>query len=587
MRNYQVNLVARLLVALLFILFGCAGPVQGPAVSTVEPTVGTATAEIAPTEASATETPATEATPWLVEAPGTSDAEEPVPLVVAVADTIEDPRFLDPTQTRPENQTSSMLLRSLYQTLVVYNPEAPMAVVPDLATEWKISEDGLNVTFTLQEGIHAANGNPITSEDVVFSIERLRQNESPLTYLAESIASVEAPDDLTVVMTLAYPDSTIITKLAASAFSILDRNVVEENAGDPLLWASQAGSGPYVIERWEPGNSVTLISNPAYPDAPRGFDPLMMVYVPEHERQAQLLQTGEVDVAMNLPIESITMFQGDPTITIQTEPTFDLVFLEANQNNEILRNARVLEAFRYAVNYDLIREQLGDERLGGRTVTPPSFVPRGFEEAQGEGVPYDTERANALLDEAGYPYQGEERFALTLTYPGFDRSINFELIAGIIQENLAEVGVRVALQGVNADRYLISDHELRLSALSPFYLNANQYLEFPSGGTIARRNNWDVPGQAELRDNAMKASDPTERQALFGEVKAQLNQDGIYTFVAQPGAILGYRADKINKFAYSPVYRYWNPCKNVNCDACASRDADDCPWKCSWCCGGC
>lgn len=586
MRNSQLNSVARWFVALLFILVGCAGPVQGPAGAPVEPTVETSTVEIAPIEASATATPATEATPWLVEAPGTSDAEEPVPLVVAVADTIEDPRWLDPIQARPENQSSSMLLRALYQTLVVYDPAAPMTVVPDLATSWEISEDGLNVTFTLQEGIRAANGNSITSEDVVYSIERLRQNESPLTYLAESIASVEAVDDLTVIMTLAYPDSTIVTKLAASAFSILERDVVEANVDDPLLWASQAGSGPYVIERWEPGNSVTLASNPAYPDAPRGFDPLTMLYIPEHERQAQLLQTGEVDVAMNLPIESITMFQDD--ITIQTEPTFDLVFLEANQNNEILRNARVLEAFRYAVDYDLIREQLGDERVGGRTVTPPSFIPLGFEEAQGEGIPYDTERANALLDEAGYLFnQDGERFALSLTYPGFDRSIEFTLIARIIQENLAAVGVRVELQGVNAEQYLNSDHELRLSVLSPSYLNANQYLEFLPGGTIARRNNWDVPELADLRDQAKLTNDSGERQELFDRAQAQLNQDGIYTFVAQSGAVFGYRADKVNKFAYSPVYRYWNPCKNVSCDACASIDVASCPWRCKWCCGGC
>ncbi len=233
-------LLAALLMGAILVAAGCAAP---PAPSAPAPE-----APQAAEEGQAAAEPA-EAMP-----------QEGETLVIAIA---EDTASLDPA--RSFETLPSIIHKATYQTLVTFPPDSVEKVIPDLATSWEISDDGTVYTFTLDPDAVFSNGDPVTASDVVFSFNRLKNITGNPSFLAETIASVEAPDEGTVVLTLTQPDPAILAKLVFGAFSVLNQAQVEAQGGSAAAdaatsdaaeeWLNQnsAGSGPYVLESWEPG----------------------------------------------------------------------------------------------------------------------------------------------------------------------------------------------------------------------------------------------------------------------------------------------------------------------------------------------
>src|SRR5690606_3982083 len=157
----------------------------------------------------------------------------------------------------------SIIHKATYQTLVTFPPDSVESVIPNLAKSWEISEDGLTYTFTLDENATFANGSAVTAEDVVFSFNRMKNLTGNPSFLAGGIASVEAPDASTVVLTLSAPDPSILAKLVFGAFSVVSKADVTANGGtdgadaatadtaETWLNNNSAGSGPYVLESWD------------------------------------------------------------------------------------------------------------------------------------------------------------------------------------------------------------------------------------------------------------------------------------------------------------------------------------------------
>ena len=172
----------------------------------------------------------------------------------------QDAQSLDPARADPLNESSATILYGVYQRLTTYSPGTLGKVIPDLAEAWEISEDGMVVTFRLKEDAKFANGDQVTAEDVVFSFNRLKNISGAPAYLAQTIASVEEVDNITVTLTLSQPDPAILAKLAMSAFSVLNQEQVEAQGGtdsedaasqdqaEEWLKQNSAGSGPYTFD---------------------------------------------------------------------------------------------------------------------------------------------------------------------------------------------------------------------------------------------------------------------------------------------------------------------------------------------------
>jgi peptide/nickel transport system substrate-binding protein len=285
-------------------------------------------------------------------------AQEENVLVIGHAESTDS---LDPA--RGYTQTTGIIAKATYETLVTFPADSAAEILPQLATEWAVSEDGLNYTFTLREGAVFASGNPVTPEDVVFSIERLMNLDGSPSFLADGIAGLEAGEG-TVTITLSTPNPAFLSQLAGNPFSITDSVLITENggttdpatdAGEEFLNSTSAGSGPYVLESWEREVQTTLVRNPNYQgDAPY-FDRVIIQNIPEPATQKTALEAGDIDIALDLAADQIAEFEGNADIAVARTPGNIHHFLLMNADPEIggiVSDPLVQKAIRLALDYE-------------------------------------------------------------------------------------------------------------------------------------------------------------------------------------------------------------------------------------------
>lgn len=425
-------------------------------------------------------------------------AQEETVLVVGLS---EDYHSLDPN--RAYEPGGSLVHHSVYDTLVTFPPDSVSEILPNLAASWEISDDGLVYTFTLRDDVVFSNGDPLTAEDVVFSFNRMKNLKDNPSFLADTIASVEAPDDLTVVLTLTQPDAAILAKLIFDAFSVVNADVVRAQGGtdaedaaetdtaEAWLMNNSAGTGPYMVESYEPTVQTVLVRNPNYWGEPPYFDRIIIRNLPETSTQKLALEAGDIDIAMDVIADQLPSFEQNPDIEVFSTQSDTLIFLLMNQDPEIggpVSDPVVQRAIRYALNYEEMRVLSGP---GANT--PAAMVPIGFAGAldPSEALAQDQDLARELLAEAGYP----DGFDIDLEYPDWNYiGTEFGIFAQKVQADLAEVGINVTLVPqefqVSLDAYRNGEQGFSLWLWNPDYQDTLDYVEFLPGGVVGLRANW-------------------------------------------------------------------------------------------------
>lgn len=483
---------------------------------------------------------------------GAASAQDEKVLVVGHAEFTDS---LDPA--RAFSTTAFIVHKATYQTLVTFAPGTTDTIVPLLAESWESNDDGTVYTFTLRSGVTFADGSPLTAADVVFSFNRLKHIAGNPAFLADTIASVEAPDDQTVVLTLTQPDPSILARLVNTTFSITSGAQVAANGGtdaedastadtaEAFLNGASAGTGPYTLVSWEPQVQTVLARNPAFWGEAPYYDRVIIVNLPEAAGQAASLETGEIQVATDLTPDQVPGLQNVPGVAIYQGPTANLHFLTFNTDESIsgpLANPLVQRAIRYALDYP------GYVTVWGGT-TPASILPVGFFAA------YDTDRAfvrdldqaRALLAEAGYA----DGFETTLSYPSWTfAGVNWDTNAQKIQADLAEVGITVNLAPADVS-VAFEDYRAGTQAFGywfwhPDYIDPANHLVFLPSQTLGNRVNWtDDNADAEileLRDRALVEIDPDTRVEIFHAIQDYVQQNGPWAPFLQNGIQVGYAA---------------------------------------------
>ena len=226
------------------------------------------------------------------------------------------------------NPTSGMVNQVTYDTLVTFPAADASSIEPNLATTWSVSDDDLSYTFELRDDVTFANGDPLTADDVVFSFTRLINVKSNPSFLADPIASVEAVDDLTVVITLVEPRPSFLSDLVNAAFSVSNDTEVMAAGGtnaedaastdgaQEFLDQNSVGTGPYMLESWTPQVETVLVRNPGYWGESPYFDRIIIVNIPEAATQQVALESGDIDLATDLTPDQVTGLQDVPDLTI-------------------------------------------------------------------------------------------------------------------------------------------------------------------------------------------------------------------------------------------------------------------------------
>ncbi len=463
----------------------------------------------------------------------------------------------------------SLVHKSVYDTLVTFPTDSVSEIIPNLAADWDISEDGL--VFMLRDDVVFSNGDPLTADDVVFSFNRMKNLKDNPAFLADGIASVEAVDDLTVVLTLGQPDPSILAKLVFDAFSVVNAEVVMAAGGTDAedaaetdtaeLWFNDnsAGSGPYMVDSYEPTVQTVLVRNPNYWGEPAYFDRIIIRNMPEAATQKLALEAGDIHIAMDITADQLPSLEGNDSIEVYSTQSDTLIFLLMNQDPEIggpMSNQTVQRAVRYALDYE------GLKILGGvGTNSPAAMVPIGFGGAldPSEGITRDVDRARELLAEAVYA----DGFSIELQYPDFTYiGTQFSLIAQKVQADLAEAGITVNLVPeelqVSLDAYRGGQHGFGLWLWNPDYYDTLDYVEFLPGGVVGNRANWaDEIADAEileLRDAVKVETDTAARIELFRAIQVYEQESGPFAPLFQPGVHFAFNAD-LQGFNYNGQWR--------------------------------
>lgn len=328
-------------------------------------------------------------------------------------------------------------------------------IAPYLAESWEISEDGLTYTFQLAETAQFHDGTPVTSEDVAFSFETMKANHRFGSQMFGPIEGYEFPDDHTLVMTLSKPHGPLL--LAATnprQMPILSKAVYGE-AEDFMQQEAHktpVGSGPFRLNEVSADEYVSIVRNEDhFVEGLPYLDEIIYRNVQDktakriglRQNQFQLARTDSVmrfsDIAEFSRLDHLSLEEYDGV-------SGGAIVLEFNNRREPLNNQMVRQALAYAIN----RSQISDILHGGYTKPSRSPLPATnvFFNDQLQGYPYDVDKANAMLDEAGYPVGDDgTRFELNLIYiaPPFMPDFN-TLPSEFIAQSLKRVGIKVNLE---------------------------------------------------------------------------------------------------------------------------------------------
>jgi len=406
----------------------------------------------------------------------------------------------------------------------------------------------------------------MTADDVVFSFNRMKNVKGNPSFLAATIASVTASDPKTVVLKLSAPDPAILAKLVFSAFSVTDSKVVKANGGTDAAdadktdkaetWLNQnsAGSGPYILTKWDQHDQAVMVKNPKYSGTAPAFDQVIVRDIPQAAAQKAALEAGDIDIALSLSADQSASVKGNTDLKLYEGTGPLLFFLLMNQDKAIsgpLSDPKVQEAVRMGLDYEGIKKI-----AGGSAITPPSVVPVGFAGAlpASAALKRDVEGAKKLLADAK-----ATDLSVDLEYPDFTSGgVNFGTMAQKIQADLKDIGITVNLKPAEVQTALANYRDGKegfgLWYWGPDYIDALDYVEFLPEGVVGKRVKWtDANAEKEitaLRDQVKTEVDPAKRADIFGKIQTYMQKSGPFAPLVQPGVQIGYRAD-LKGFAYN------------------------------------
>lgn len=340
--------------------------------------------------------------------------------------------------------TEAFYLGNIYEQLLRINPPGSREpFTPLLATSWEQSEGGLVWTFKLRPNVKFHDGEPLTAEAVKLSIEAAKAR-GDAAFIWAPLDTITIADPLTVKMTLKYPAPMELIASSLYAAWIVSPRALSAVAADEKYFESglAAGTGPYTLAKVNAGKDVTLASFPGYwggwSDAAH-FDTIQISIVGDSAEHKRLLESGEVDLAFQLPLESIAEFRNKPEYKVYEEPSFFNFVGYFNTLRPPLDNKLVRQALSYAIPYDEIIAT-GAQGFGTQSRGP---VPAGVWPYSENVKPYayDLEKAKELLKQAGHEGGG---FALTFTYASENQ--NEERFAPLIKDSFAKIGVDVTIK---------------------------------------------------------------------------------------------------------------------------------------------
>ena len=477
-------------------------------------------------------------------------------LVVAFA--FDDIISLDPAEVF--ELSGGELMGNTYDRLLRLDINDPSKLVADVAKSWTVSSDGKTFSFELKAGQKFASGNPLTAEDVVYSLQRaVMLDKSPafiLTQFGFNKTNVKdkikqtGPLSLTIETDKAFAPTFVLNCLTADVTGIVDKKLLltKEQSGDwgyGWLKTNYAGSGPLKIREWRANEIVALERNENHAGEKAKLARVIYRHVKEAATQRLLLEKGDIDIARNLSPQDIAALSTNKNIKLTSATKGTVYYISLNQKNPTLAKPEVREAMKWLIDYSAI----GDTLIKNIGVVHQNFLPIGMLGAIKEN-PYklDVAKAKALLAKAGVPN-------------GFKVSIDMRTaqpVQGIVeafQQTAKQAGIEVEIIPGDGKqtltKYRARTHEMYIGQWGADYSdphsNADTFTRNPDNSddakfkSLAWRNAWAIPELTKQTEAAVLERDAGKRKVMYEELQAEFRKTSPFVMLYQQTEVAAYR----------------------------------------------
>lgn len=454
---------------------------------------------------------------------------------------------------------------SFYETLVSFDPGNP-EVKPLLAESWDVKDSGdlWTLTFKLNAKAKFSSGKPVTAEDVVYSWSRaIDINKSPAFLLTdvgqvkkENLKAIDA-QTFEVKLPKNVSPQVFLSVISFTIAAVVEKAVIEANKGDDMgsAWLNDhsAGSGPYVLDKWERSVGITLKANENYWGTPPILKQVIMQNTSELANLQAAIETGDADIVQDLGAEQVAVLKDNADVNLVVGQSSSLAYVGMNATKAPLDKPEVREAIRYAINYDDIIALL---KGSGQLVQ--EIIPIGFLGHTGNNpFKQDLAKAKELLAKAGVKEGTEIEFIVPVgTAPG---GIEWSTLAAKIQNDVEQTGLKLTIKQIQQAEllkiYRAQEGQMVFINWGPDFPdpdgNVTPFANFEAK-SLAWRNAWNNPKAIELSKQAASEQDPAKRTELYKQLTELVQHEGPYIMLYQPTRTFGVRKN-ITGFTYDAV----------------------------------
>ncbi|MFZ0033829.1 MAG: ABC transporter substrate-binding protein [Sedimentisphaerales bacterium] len=420
---------------------------------------------------------------------------------------------------------------------------------PKLAEKMDISENGLEITITLKDGIYFSDGVPVTADDVIFTFETMMNPKidcPDLRNYFNNITGAIKLDDRRVKFVMKERYWKTIDVIGGfyvfpkHIYQFKDPNEFNKRISDPV------GSGPYLFERWDVGQQIVLKCNENYWGKKPNIKKIVFKFISNATAALQALRSHDVDM-FEPGSEQVTDMPKDPQFTkefktiIFWDPTFGYWYLGWNEQRPFFKDREVRLAMTYLT--DRVAMVAQQTRGKGAVVTGPFYIYGRQNDPNIQPWPYDPQKAAQLLDEAGWiDHDGDGvrdkdgiPFKFKFTYAA--GNISSEQMAKLLKDDAAKVGVEVIPNPTEASIFMGNINDRNFDSVEAMWggvIEEDPYQLFHSSQIQGRGNNYvsfNNPEADKLIDQARRELDEQKRYVLYHQFHKIMHEEQPYTFL--------------------------------------------------------
>lgn len=426
-------------------------------------------------------------------------------------------------------------------------------LVPGIAESWDVTPDALTYTFHLRDE-KFSDGSPVTAEDVMYSLTRIRDSE--LSLWSDSykiIKDMQTPDPKTLIITLNGPSAPFLSTLAMPGASIVSKAAME-SMGEAAFAEMPVGSGAFMVGEWRRGDRVILKKNPNYWEADKvSLDGVEWISMPDDNTRMLAVQAGQLDAAIYVPFSRVAELKKDPSLTVVTDPSTREDHLLLNHEHKPLDNVKVRDAIDYAIDKQAIVETV----TFGLGEVANSYIPKGalYHSDDNGARGFDPEKAKALLAEA-------DAGPITLNYLVDAGDQTQEQIAVLLQQQLGNIGITLNLQKVDPsqtwDMLINGDYDMSVNYWTNDILDPDQKTTFVLGHDV--NMNYMTRYQNEKVKDLVAAArlemDASKREAMYAEIQKLAKAD-VHWIDLYYSPFISVTRKGVENFGQNPLGRFY------------------------------